>query len=74
MQDCGMRGTESLCTKTRKSKRRILTVDYGCYRFQGYYSLIYGNVERNRAALIEAIKEEIARRIEWDNKEVQCTD
>lgn len=52
------------CLDFPNKGRRILTVDYGCYRFQGYYSLIHGNIERNRATLIEAIKEEIIRRIE----------
>ena len=62
------------CLDFRNKNRRILTIDYECYRFQGYYSPVYGNVEQNRIALIKAIKEEIARRIEQDNKEVQCTD
>ena len=60
------------CLDFPNKGRRILTVDYGCYRFQGYYSLIYGNIERNRATLIEAIKEEIIRKIEQDNKEEYC--
>ena len=58
------------CLDFPNKERRILTIDYERYRFQGYYSLVYGNVEQNRIALMKAIKEEIARRIEQDEKDI----
>ena len=60
------------CLDFPNKNRIILTIEYEGYRFQGYYSLIYCNAEQNRAALIEAIKEEIIRRIKQDNKEEYC--
>ena len=60
------------CLDFRNKNRRILTIGYECYRFQGYYSLVHGNVEQNRIALIKAIKEVISRRIKQHNKEEYC--
>lgn len=50
--------------------RAVITVQYENYRYVGYYNPILDKNNIYKEELINAMKEEIRKRIELDNKEI----
>lgn len=50
--------------------RAVITIQYENYRYVGYYNPIFDYNGRCKKELINAMKEEIRKRIELDNKEI----
>lgn len=51
--------------------RMVIVMQYEKYRYIGYYNPIFDYNDSHKKELINVMKEEIRKRIELDNKEIQ---